>query len=82
MTEKESSIVDFELIEFQKIKDDHAKEVNEMKQNFQQLFNETIKKMLIELNEEKDKMGKLEVKNQSLENGMKILKEEMNEVGR
>uniref|UniRef100_A0A1I8BGS5 Uncharacterized protein n=1 Tax=Meloidogyne hapla TaxID=6305 RepID=A0A1I8BGS5_MELHA len=77
MTEKESSFSDFELIELQKIKSDQENEIKEIKQNFQQLCND----MLIKLNE-KDKIDIIEVKNQSLENGMKILKEEINAVGR
>uniref|UniRef100_A0A1I8BHW9 SPRY domain-containing protein n=1 Tax=Meloidogyne hapla TaxID=6305 RepID=A0A1I8BHW9_MELHA len=51
--------------EIQHIKFNHSNEIEEIKRNFQQIFDEKIKEM----------------KNQSLENGMKIMKEEMKEVG-
>uniref|UniRef100_A0A1I8BHE0 Plasmid recombination enzyme n=1 Tax=Meloidogyne hapla TaxID=6305 RepID=A0A1I8BHE0_MELHA len=45
--------------EFQNIKSNHVDEIKEIKRNFQKLFNE----MLVKLNEEKDKIDTLEVKN-------------------
>ncbi|KAL7072298.1 hypothetical protein ACQ4LE_008620 [Meloidogyne hapla] len=73
LEEKNNSFENKMNIEFQKIKSDHSNEIEEIKQNFQKLFNE----MLIKLNEEKFKIEILKVGSQS---GMKILKEEMNKM--
>ncbi|KAL7072379.1 hypothetical protein ACQ4LE_008360 [Meloidogyne hapla] len=77
LVEEKNKLFENEIkMEIQKLKSDHKNEIEEIKINFQQFFNEKIKEILIKNKEEKNK---LEMKNQFLENGMKILKEETNE---